>query len=200
MDTLGVAMIVRDEPVDRLAMLVEYLSPIVTEFSIVDTGSADVAIDGPLISSWPKVKFNHFTWVDDFAAARNYSLGFLNTDWVLHLDADETISHGMYDAIVRVLTECDPRTKGWLFMTQNYWAGERGIRVEAHWHCRLFRRASGNWYKKLHEQVMLDGRMEHVTRNTIALPKADESALLIHSKPRDRLASSEALYNRIGER
>jgi glycosyltransferase involved in cell wall biosynthesis len=199
MDTLGVSMIIKDEPIERLAMMVEYLSPIVSEFSIVDTGSKDIAIDAPLISSWPKVKLNHFLWCDDFAAARNATLDHLSTDWVLHLDADEMVSHEMYDSIVRILNECHPSTKGWLFLTQNYWGGEKGVIVEEHWHCRLFRRASGHWYKKLHEQVMLDGQPEHMTRWSMTLPKAHESALLIHSKPREKLASSVQLYDRIGE-
>jgi len=108
------------------------------------------------------------------------------------------VSHDMYDSIVRILNDCDPGIRGWLFMTQNFWGGERGIRVEEHWHCRLFRRTSGKWYRKIHELVSLDGVEESGTRGTHVLPKANESAYLIHSKPREALDKSAALYNKIG--
>lgn len=200
MDTLGVSIICRDEPIDRIAMLYEHLVPLVTEFSIVDTGSVDFDVDAPLIRMWDKVILNQFEWIDDFSAARNETLKYLSTDWVLHMDCDEMVSHDMYDSIERILDECNTQTKGWLFMTQNFWGGERGIRVEEHWHCRLFRRTSGKWYKPLHELVMLDGVQEQSTRGTVILPKANESAYLIHSKPRDVIEKSAALYNKIGAR
>ena len=62
----------------------------------------------------------------------------------------------------------------------------QGPEWEEHWHCRLFRRSSGVWYKPVHEQVMLDGLPEPATRGTPLLPKAPKSAYLIHSRMEDR--------------
>ena len=193
MATLGLSMILKDEPVDRVAMLIDYLKPDVSEFLLVDTGSRDIDIDEPLYNSWG-ARVARFDWIGDFAAARNRTLDFMTTDWVLHLDADELPTRPMMEHLRWAIDSSDKKTSGWLYFTRNFWGGEHGIEVEAHWHCRLFRRERGRWYKPLHEQVMLDGRVEDVTRNTIALPKAPKDAYLIHSKPREMLDVSAALY------
>jgi glycosyltransferase involved in cell wall biosynthesis len=195
--TLGLGMIVKDEPVERLAMLVEFLKPVVDQYVIVDTGSKDYTIDAPLITSWG-VESYQFEWVDDFSAARNETLKYLTTDWVLALDADELPTLDMMFSLQRIKEECDPATKGWLFMTQNFWGGEKGIMVEEHWHCRLFRRTSGKWYRRIHELVSLDNVQESGTRGSLVLPKANASAYLIHSKPREAIDRSASLYNKIG--
>jgi len=57
---------------------------------------------------------------------------------------------------------------------------------EEHWHCRLFKRGSGRWYKKVHEQVALEGHPEDATRGSPWLPKAPRGAFLIHSRMNDR--------------
>ncbi len=194
--TVGLSMIVKDEPVDRIAMLVDFLRPVVSEFVIADTGSIDADKDIPLYQSWG-VKTLAIEWRNDFAWARNNTLDYLTTDWVLHLDADELPTIDMMNSIRRVDESCDPQTMGWLYFTRNFWGGEHGIEVEAHWHCRLFRRSAGRWYKPLHEQVSLNGREEAFTRGTGVLPAANKDAYLIHSKPREQIAKSEALYNKM---
>jgi glycosyltransferase involved in cell wall biosynthesis len=194
MSTVGLSMIVLNESVDRLAMLVEYLKPIVSDFVIADTGSGDIDLDEPLYNTWG-VKVMRLEWRRDFAWARNETLQHLTTDWVLHLDADELPSRAMMDHIASVTSDqADPLTKGWLYLAKNFWGGELGITVEAHWHCRLFRRDAGRWYKPLHEQVVLDGQKESQTRGTPVLVKAPQEAYLIHSKPREAIERSGVMY------
>lgn len=197
MSSVTLAMIIKDEPIDRLAGLVDFLLPVVEDFVFIDTGSRDFEIDAPLWRSWG-VKVGQFEWCDDFATARNATLPLVNTDWVLHLDADERPSLDMIDHLNWVKKDkYDQRTLGWQYFTRNYWAGERGVEVPEHWHCRLFKNGHGHWYRPLHELVMLDGREESKTRDTFLMPKAPKEAYIIHSKPRDKVASSEALYERM---
>lgn len=200
MSTIGLAMIVRDEPIDRLAGLVEFLRPVVDEFAFVDTGSQDFEIDAPLWRSWG-VNVGQFEWCDDFASARNATLPLLNTDWALHLDADERPTMAMMNHLAWVKEEKhDKRTLGFLYLTINFWAGERGVTVPEHWHARLFKRERGRWYRPLHELVQIDGRPESATRDTQAMPKAPLDAYIIHSKPREKVAFSDALYERMAKR
>jgi glycosyltransferase involved in cell wall biosynthesis len=190
--TVGLSMIVLNEDVDRLAMLVDYLKPTVSEFVIADTGSEAIDLDEPLYNTWG-MKVMRLEWRHDFAWARNETLQHLTTDWVLHLDADELPSRAMMDHIAWV-SRGEGTARGWLYHTKNFWGGELGISVEAHWHCRLFRRDAGRWYKPLHELVMLDGKEEGHTRGTAALVKAPQDAYLIHSKPREAIERSAVLY------
>src|SRR3972149_4850415 len=70
MSTVGLSMIVLNEHVDRLAALVEYLKPTVSDFVIADTGSGDIDLDEPLYNTWG-VKVMRVEWRKDFAWARN---------------------------------------------------------------------------------------------------------------------------------
>jgi glycosyltransferase involved in cell wall biosynthesis len=194
--TIGLSMIVKDEPVDRLAMLIDYLKPIVTEFVIVDTGSRDIDLDEPLYNQWG-VKVARFPWVDDFSAARNETLKYITSDWVLHLDADELPTRAMMEHIrENTPVEMMSQVLGWRYLTINFWGGEHGITVPEHWHVRLFRNRHGRWYKKIHEQVEIDGKQEsHTVGNVIR--DAPASDYLIHSKPREQIEKSALLYNRM---
>jgi hypothetical protein len=194
--TIGLSMIVKDEPVDRIAMLVDYLKPVVSQFAIVDTGSMEVGVDLPLYESWG-VKTATYDWNNDFAAARNSTLHLLDTDWILHLDADELPTRAMMVHIEQVTEHGPAGVLGYRYFTRNFWGGELGIESHEHWHCRLFRREHGRWYKQLHEQVMLKGMMEHESRGQSKLVDAPKEAYLIHSKPRDQIEVSARLYERM---
>lgn len=206
--TVSLAMLVLDPPIDRLAALIELLRPIITDCVIVvddRTESETVAI----MSAWRDVTIVPFRWVDDFSAARNAALSHCRGDWVLHLDPDELPSLGMIDFIRSV--DAVPfrshvsheggdyaEARGYLFWTTNYFAGvQRTEPIESDWHCRLFRRLAGAWYKPVHEQVMIEGHAESHTRGTDLLLKAPRGAPLIHSKPASRIGVDDAVYARI---
>jgi glycosyltransferase involved in cell wall biosynthesis len=199
-----VSMIIRDEPIDRLVMLIDFMrNSVADDFVVVDTGTEDWEWQEKCING-AGGRYARIDWPDDFSVARNETLKYIDTDFVLHLDADEWPSHTLIDWMMQTFNfgsrtpdESDPRTLGYLIFTRNYWGGERGIEVEAHWHCRLFRNGRGRWYKKLHEQVELDGKHESQTRDTVVLPKAPKDAYIIHSKPREKIEHSAALYERM---
>lgn len=58
------------------------------ELVLVDTGSTDKTLD---IAKNYTDKIFHFTWINDFSAARNFSLEKASHDWILVLDCDEYI-------------------------------------------------------------------------------------------------------------
>ena len=188
---ITLAMLVKDPPLDRLAALLDLVSPVVGQVVVVVD---DRTTTKPIRSSDVPVHLVRFTWVDDFAAARNAALPYCDGDWILHLDPDELPSAAML-AFLAMVDQSDWQAErmwqghphfdpcGWLFFTRGYGDGVRDPNEwEQDWHCRLFRRDKGRWYKPVHEQVMLDGRMESSTRETPLLPKAPRAAYLIHSK------------------
>jgi len=78
----------------------QFLSAIVKGFQnypyelvLVDTGSTDRTLE--IAEKYP-CKIYHFDWINDFSAARNFSLSCAENDWILVLDCDE------------YLTEADP--------------------------------------------------------------------------------------------
>jgi hypothetical protein len=204
--TVSAALLVLDPPLERLAALVEYLRPVCSEFVVVtDDRTAPETVS--IMSGWEGVTITPFRWIDDFSAGRNTALPYCRGDWILHVDPDELPSAPMlsFIAMVDSAPQQDvlwrgsfyPAPLGYLFFTKNFYGGRQGEEWEEHWHCRLFRRGKGNWYKPVHEQVALDGSPESDTRGTPLLPKAPLAACLIHSKGADRIGVDDVVYNRI---
>ncbi len=172
---------------------------------VVDDRTKAETVD--IMAGWEGVTIVPFRWIDDFSAGRNQALPHCKGDWILHVDPDELPSAAMlaFIAMVDATPQQDVEWHGsiyraplgYLFFTRNFFNGRRGEEWEEHWHCRLFRRLYGYWYKPLHEQVALDGAPESDTRGTPLLPKAPLGACLIHSKPAIAIGRDDAVYARI---
>ncbi|MEB3828304.1 glycosyltransferase [Phormidium sp. CCY1219] len=71
-----------------LPKCLESVKTLVDETIVVDTGSSDRTVE---IAREFGAQVHHFPWCNDFAAARNESLKYATGDWILVLDADETL-------------------------------------------------------------------------------------------------------------
>ncbi len=85
--TLSLCMIVKDEE-KFLPTCLESVKDYVDEIIIVDTGSTDNTVE---IARRYNAKIYHHPWEDSFSKARNYSLSYATSDWILILDADEEL-------------------------------------------------------------------------------------------------------------
>lgn len=90
MTRLALVMIARDEA-HRIARALDSARPHVDLMIVLDTGSVDATAD---IARACGAQVHDFSWIDDFAAARNASLDLSPADWNLVLDADEWIEAG----------------------------------------------------------------------------------------------------------
>jgi glycosyltransferase involved in cell wall biosynthesis len=88
MNKVALVMIVRNEA-RCIARCLRSAMPFVDEMIVLDTGSTDATVR---IARDIGAQVRHFTWVADFAAARNAALGYSSARWNLILDADEWIS------------------------------------------------------------------------------------------------------------
>ncbi|HWR45068.1 glycosyltransferase family 2 protein [Sporomusa sp.] len=87
MITISLCMIVRNEQ-DTLERCLQSVQDIVDEIIIVDTGSTDRTKE--IASKWTQHIFD-FKWIDDFAAARNFSFAKATMNYILWLDADDVL-------------------------------------------------------------------------------------------------------------
>jgi glycosyltransferase involved in cell wall biosynthesis len=85
--TISVCIIAKNEEKD-LPRLLNIIHDIVDEIIVVDTGSTDRTKEIALSYG---AKVYDFPWIDDFSAARNESLRHATKDYILWLDADDTI-------------------------------------------------------------------------------------------------------------
>ncbi len=84
---IGAAIIVKDAE-ETIEQVLNSIQSVCKQIVVIDTGSSDRT---PVIASRMGAEVYFFKWIDDFSAARNYSLSFLRTEWALIIDADEVL-------------------------------------------------------------------------------------------------------------
>ena len=103
---LSVAIIARNAA-QPLAETIASIRAIADEMVVLDTGSTD---DTLVVAAQAGAAVHRRMWDDDFAAARNACLEKTTGDWVLWLDAGETLAAGQGAALREFLrTAADPR-------------------------------------------------------------------------------------------
>ncbi|NMG09654.1 glycosyltransferase [Brasilonema sp. UFV-L1] len=92
-------MIVKNEEA-TLSKCLGSVKNVVDEMVVLDTGSTDST---PQIATKFGAKVHHFEWCNDFSAARNEALKYVTGDWILVLDADETLSQKIVPQLKQVI-------------------------------------------------------------------------------------------------
>ncbi|MBD1935165.1 MULTISPECIES: glycosyltransferase [Cyanophyceae] len=85
---LSFCIIVKNEEAS-LPRCLNSVKDVVDEIVVLDTGSTDKTVE---IAKSFGAKVYYFEWCNDFAAARNEALKYVQGDWVLVLDADEVLT------------------------------------------------------------------------------------------------------------
>ncbi|NQV91498.1 glycosyltransferase [Candidatus Woesearchaeota archaeon] len=116
MPTLSVCMIVKNEAL-HLENALNSIKDLADEIIIVDTGSTDRT---KAIAKKFTLNIYDYKWDDDFAAARNESLKYANCDWILVLDADETISKIDVQGIKSLISKTPAEISGFVLTQRNY--------------------------------------------------------------------------------
>jgi tetratricopeptide (TPR) repeat protein len=93
--SLSVCTIVKDEE-ENLPRLLASIEGLADEVIVVDTGSKDDTVG---IATRSGAKVYHFTWCDDFSAARNESLKHATKDFILWLDGDDELKKAEHHTI-----------------------------------------------------------------------------------------------------
>ena len=81
-------MIVKNEA-DKLPRCLSSVQGVVNEMIVVDTGSTDQTTK---IAQSFGAQVYHYSWNNNFSAARNESLRYAQGEWILVLDADEVLN------------------------------------------------------------------------------------------------------------
>ena len=85
--SVSLCIIAKDEEA-AIGRCLASVKNLVDEIILVDTGSTDKTCG---IAAAHGAKVIPFTWDNDFSRARNFSLSYANSDWILLLDADEEL-------------------------------------------------------------------------------------------------------------
>ncbi|WP_238653615.1 glycosyltransferase [Paenibacillus piscarius] len=143
--TLGVQLIVKNEA-ELLPRCLATLQG-ADEIIVVDTGSTDQSI---AIAAKYGATVVEEPWADDFSAARNTGLAQAASDWVLVLDADETLQHSIESIKDRLR---DSAAEAYTVRIENL-LGSRPEDRLFHSNVRLFRNGQGyQFHGRIHERI-----------------------------------------------
>ena len=147
---ISLCMIVRDE--ERcLAECLESAKPWVDEIVVVDTGSTDRTME---IANAHGCKVSEFAWRDDFSAARNESLNRATGDWILWMDADDTLPAVCGSKLRELVFLAEDRTTAFIIQVHvPPGPGDIGFTVVDH--VKLFRNLAALRFEgRIHEQIL----------------------------------------------
>jgi glycosyltransferase involved in cell wall biosynthesis len=157
---VSLTMIVWDEE-ENLPRCLASVRGVFDEIIVVDTGSVDRTRE---VASEHGAEVFAFAWIDDFAAARNASLGRATGDYAFWLDADDVIEPDQRGRLAALLDgllageevayvvrcACDPGADG------------SGVETVVD-HIRLFPlRPDVRWTYRVHEQILPALRMADI--------------------------------------
>lgn len=98
MQTISSCLIVKNE-INNIPGLIDDLKQFSDEIIIVDTGSNDGTAEWLQANQDNILKYDYFEWIQDFAAARNYSFSKATGDWIFWCDADDRLSEKLINDI-----------------------------------------------------------------------------------------------------
>lgn len=161
------------------------------EIVVVDSESQDKTVqiaremtDHVFVRPWP-----------GFAAQKNFAIAQASGEWILSLDADETVSPALRADIERVLRG-QGRAAGYAVPRRNVfwgaWVRHGGLYPD--WQMRLFQRGRGTFSARaVHESLAIDGPVERLAGHLEHRSYRDVQDFLARANRYSSLAAEEWL-------
>lgn len=152
MITVSVCMIVKDEE-KVLGRCLDSLRGLADEIIIVDTGSTDSTKQ---IAAKYTDKIYDFTWVYDFAAARNYSFSKATMDYIYTADADEVVDEENRQRFLLLKQKLLPEIEIVQMKYANQLSFNTTYNFDEEYRPKLYKRLRNfRWIDPVHESVAL---------------------------------------------
>lgn len=161
-NNISACLIVKDEEY-YIEKCLKSLRDRVDEIIVVDTGSKDRTVE---LASKNADKILHFKWINDFSAARNFSIENAKHDFVYISDADEAVFEWDTNSVQDFIEKNRTSTVGFVNIINKYvMNGEEKTRSQ--FETRLFNRHEYHYEGIIHEQIVQNngGKFERVKLN-----------------------------------
>ncbi len=147
---LALCMITSEKDLIKAQKLCTDLKPFVDETILTVTGG-----ENP-----------DFGWIDDFSAARNFNFSQTKADYILWLDADDTLDHP--EKLKELISVAEQKGISGYFFNYQYYFDERGNCTKQHWKLQLVKNDGHfKWVGMIHEDILPDRAVKYVTQNQI---------------------------------
>jgi glycosyltransferase involved in cell wall biosynthesis len=151
MNTLSLCVICKNEERSIGTLLESVKGDLFDEIVVVDTGSTDSTLE---ILKKYNVKIEHFTWINDFSAARNYSFSKATKDYIMWMDSDDYLKEKDYHKLLELKKRLH-ESPIWL-MTYEYAHDEKGNSICSFFRERIVKRDLNlKWEQPIHEYIPL---------------------------------------------
>lgn len=147
---ISVCMIVKNEE-ENLRQTLPNWREAGVELILVDTGSTDETLK---VAAEFGAKIFNFHWINDYSAARNYSLEQATGDWVIWSDADEYWTSEDLEKLKKILS--DSRAEAYdVVLYESPWG--KTLKTGGYWRTKIFRRGHGTHFiRAINEQLVND--------------------------------------------
>ncbi|WP_454871097.1 glycosyltransferase [Priestia megaterium] len=171
MITVSLCMIVKNEEA-VIGRCLESVNKIVDEINIVDTGSTDRTKE--IVAEYTERIF-HFTWIEDFAAARNFAFQQATTDYILCLDADDVFLEQDQEAFLKLKNMLDSNIDA---VSMNYnlaFDQENNVMSSLRRYRLVKREKEFKWIGAAHEYLEVYGNLYHSDVAVSHMPLSHDS-------------------------
>jgi glycosyltransferase involved in cell wall biosynthesis/SAM-dependent methyltransferase len=155
-------MIVKNEE-NVIARCLESVQGIADEIIIVDTGSTDRTKE--IVRTFTD-KLYDFAWINDFAAARNYSFRLANMEYILWLDADDVIFKQDREQLLELKQTLDPTVDSVSMHYHLSFDGQGNVTSSLRRNRLVKRSKQFQWVGAVHEYLAVHG---HIVNSQIAI-------------------------------
>ena len=169
MSDVTVVILTKNEELNIVGVI-ENAKKVTEKILLIDSGSTDDTIN---LAKRHGANVLHREWDNDFSAQRNFALEYVDTDWILYLDADERLDEKLILEIKAVLESGAPAM--YRFIRQNSAFGrdfKYGV-LGPDSVIRFFPKDKVRWQDKVHERpvgdlpiLTLKGYLKHFTYRT----------------------------------
>ena len=158
MPTISLCMIVKDEE-QVLGRCLSSVRDLVDEIVIVDTGSTDAT---KKIAAEFTEHIYDFTWIDNFAAARNFAFSKGTCDYLMWLDADDILLTEDAEHFRKLKNELPPDVDT-VMLKYNIAFDEQGKPTFSYYRERIVRNCpAARWDGAIHEVIAPFGKIVHM--------------------------------------
>jgi len=201
------ACIITKNEEKNIKRCLESIKNMVDEIVVVDTGSEDSTID--IVRTYTD-KVYSYSWNDDFSAVRNFAIEQAVGDYILFLDADESLIEKFN--FKTFLRNKEFLEEAYLIKIFNIDLDKSDEVIDEFWAIRFFKNSPNIRYKyKIHEQLfknnideLLTGYIEglsikHSGYSTTMLPEKAKRNLELLNKELQHNEDKERLYSYLAE-
>lgn len=165
-DNITVVILTKNEEKD-IVDAIRNAQKLTDKVLIVDSGSTDKTV---VLAEANNAKVLYRAWDNDFAAQRNFALQYVDTDWILYLDADERMND---ELIANIAKTANSDKKAMYRLERRNSAFDRDFKygvLGPDSVVRLFPATGVIWEGKVHERPVgkfaektLNGYLKHYT-------------------------------------